>query len=41
MRLLCNKYVNVQMQIAIFNAVFQSNFARELEYITEFGISEG
>lgn len=36
-----NKYVNVQMQIAIFNAVFQSNFARQLEYITAFGISEG
>lgn len=35
MHLLCNKNVNVQMQIAIVNTVFQANFARKLEYITE------
>lgn len=41
MPLLCSKNVNVQMQIAIFKAVFQANFARKLEYITDLGISEG
>lgn len=29
------------MQIAIVSAVFQANFARKLEYITEQGISKG